>query len=136
MSTSRTVLPSGRRPYLAVPYYDGRTKDTILDAYNCHRGVHPNDSGMSMSLLVRKGSCKADPNTGNTLHLIRDLSAPDLEAQVRSCVESAFPLSRLVVEGGIRIERIEHQASRGKLAVVVYYTNLDTDERQSIGWYT
>lgn len=137
MSTLRPALPSGRRPYLAVPYYDGRTRDTVLDQYGVHRGVHPTDSGMAMSMMVRKGSVKSDPTVGNDLHKISDLGAPDLAEQVRSCVENAFPLSRLVAEGKARIERIEHQASRSKLIVIVHYTNLDTGERPPpVSWYT
>lgn len=136
MITSRPVLPSGRRPYLAVPYYDGRARDTVLDQYGSHRGVHPNDSGMAMSLMVRKRSIKADPDTGNELHTITDLAAIDLSSQVRSLVDAAFPLSRLVAESKVRIVRVEHQSTRGKLGVVVYYENLDTGERGSVGWYT
>lgn len=137
MSTLRPALPSGRRPYLAVPYYDGRTRDTVLDQYGVHRGVHPTDSGMAMSLMVRQGSIKSDPSIGSKLRDISDLGAPNLAEQIRVCVESALPLSRLVSEGKARIERIDFKVERSKLAVWVYYTNLDTGERPPpVGWYT
>lgn len=136
MPSPRPVLPSGRHPYAAVPYYDGTKLDTVRDQYGSMRGVHPNDQGMAMAMLVRRGQCKADPEAGNTLHEINDLSAMDLESQIRAHVDSAVPLSRLVSEGKVQIERIDRLVARGKLAVMVYYTNLDTGERGKVGWYT
>lgn len=92
---------------------------------------------MAMSLMVRKGSIKSDPTVGNDLHKISDLGAPDLAEQVRSCVENALPLSRLVSEGKARVDRIEHRAARSSLVVIVHYTNLDTGERPPpVSWYT
>ena len=136
MPSPRPVLPSGRHPYAAVPYYDGFARDTVRDSYGVVRGVHPNDQGMSMALLVRRGQCKADPKAGNTLHEISDLSATDLESQIRAHVDAAVPLDRLVSEGKVRIERVDHKVARSKLAVIVYYKNLDTGERDKVGWYT
>lgn len=135
MPVTRPVLPSGRHPYAAVPYYDGHARDTVRDQYGSVRGVHPVDQGMAMALLVRRGECKSDPTAGNTLHEVADLSGDDLESQIRSHVESAQPLARLVSEGKSRIERIDHQVAKGKLAVYVYYKNLDTGERGKVGWY-
>lgn len=136
--TYRPATPSGRRPYLpAAPYYDGTIKDTVLDAYNVHRGIHPTDSGMAMSFCVKRGSCKPAPTMGNELHLIRDLKAADLAAQIRAKVDSAEPCARLVADGKAVIERVDHWAARGKLAVVVYYSNTETGERgKSAAWYT
>lgn len=135
--TTRPILPSGRRPYLpAAPYYDGRTKDTKLDQYGVHRGIHPADSGMAMSLMVKKGSNKAAPNQGHTLAEIRDLKAADLAEQIRTRVEAAEPLARLVSERKVNITKIDHWAARGKLAVVVHYLNIATGERQTADWYS
>lgn len=136
MPSPRPVLPSGRRPYAAVPYYDGHTLDTVRDQYGSTRGVHPTDQGMAMALLVRRGQCKADPTAGNTLHEIDDLASNDLDAQIRAHIDAAQPLSRLVSEGKASIERVDHVAARNKLAVIVYYKNLDTGERGKVGWYT
>lgn len=137
MSTYQPPLPSGRTPYLpAAPYYDGRSKDTILDSDGNHRGIHPVDSAMAMALMVRRGSCKTAPTMGNELHLITDPKSVDLADQVRVKVSEAEPLARMVADGKVRIDRIDSAGSRGTLAVVVYYTNLDTGERNSAEWYT
>lgn len=138
MTTLRPALPSGRRPYLpAAPYYDGQARDTVLDEYGSTRGVHPTDSGMAMSLMVKKGSCKSAMDMGNELHLISDLSAPDLAEQVRAKVLVAEPLARLVAAKKSVIESIQHEARRGALAVVVNYTNTETGERgKRAEWYT
>jgi hypothetical protein len=133
----QTPLPSGRTPFLpAAPYYDGRSKDTILDAAGNHRGIHPVDAAMALALMVRRGSCKTNPTLGNDLHLITDPKSTDLADQVRAKVLAAEPLARVVSEGKARIDRIDSAGSRGTLAVVVYYTNLDTGERNSTEWYT
>lgn len=137
MTTPRPILPSGRHPLLpAAVYYDGVSKDTIRDQYGVHRSVHPTDQGITMSLLVRRGSCKSAPDMGNDLHTIMDLKADDLAEQIRTVVNAAEPLARLVSAGKAQIVRIDYTAERGRLGVAVQYLNTETGERQSADWYS
>jgi hypothetical protein len=134
-----TPLPSGRRPYLpAGLYYDGRTRDFLLDSNGQHRGVHPNDEGMALSFAMRKGECPAAPDVGNELYKIPYITADDIDAQIETQVRNAYPCSRLIAEGKVRIDSIKHEArpETNGLAVVVNYTNLDTSQRESASWYS
>lgn len=132
-------LPSGRKPYLpAALYYDGRTRDFLLDSNGQYRGIHPSDEGMAMSFSMRKGDCSAAPDVGNTLYEITYITADDIDAQIETHVRNAYPCSRLIAEGKVRIDSIVHETrpeSNG-LAVVVNYTNLDTSQRESASWYS
>lgn len=132
-------LPSGRRPYLpAAPYYDGRTRDWLLDANNQYRGIHPNDEGMAMSFAMTKGECSSAPDVGNTLKDIPYVTADDIQAQIETHVLNAYPCSRLIAEGKVRIDSIEHEVRNedNGLAVVINYTNLDTSQRGTADWYS
>lgn len=132
-------LPSGRKPYLpAGLYYDGRTRDFVLDANGQLKGVHPSDEGMALSFAMKKGECSAAPDVGNTLHLIPYLSSDDLAGQIDNHVRNAYPCSRLISEGKVRIDLIRHEArvATGGLAVEVRYTNLDTSQRETANWYS
>lgn len=134
-----TILPSGRRPYLpAAPRYDGATRDWLLDSTGSYRGLHPVDLGMAMSFCQQKGDCPAAPEVGNELRKLPYLDAVDIEAQIEVKVRDAYPCSRYLAEGKVRIDSIEHEIkgeSHG-LAVVVLYTNLDTGERQKSTYQT
>jgi len=133
------ILPSGRRPYLpAAPYYDGKTRDWVIGSDNEYRGVHPSDCGMAMSFAMTKGECSAAPTVGNTLNQIRYITADDIAAQIESHVLNAFPCSRLIAEGKVRIDSIQHEvkSENNGLAVVVRYTNLDTSQPEKASWYT
>lgn len=133
------TLPSGRTPYLpAAPYYDGATRDWKLDASGQYRGVHPNDQAMAMSLCMRKGDCSASPDVGNTLHTMPFVTGDDVAAEIERHVRTSYPCSRMLAEGKVRIDSIEHEVRPvdGALAVVVKYTNLDTSQRGTSEWYT
>jgi len=132
-------LPSGRRPYLpAAPYYDGKTRDWLLDSNDQYRGIHPNDEGMAMSFAMAKGECSAAPDVGNSLGDIPYVTADDIAAQIETLVLTAYPCSRLIAEGKVRIDSIQHEVRNedNGLAVVVNYTNLDTSSRGTANWYT
>jgi len=134
-----TTLPSGRRPYLAAAaYYDGRARDFLLDANGEYRGLHPNDQGMAMSFVMSKGECSASPDVGNSLRDIRYVTGDNLAAEIEIHVRNAYPCSRLLSEGKVRIDSIQHEvrAADGGLAVVVNYTNLDTSQRGTASWTT
>jgi hypothetical protein len=132
------ILHSGRRPYLpAAARYDGATRDWVIDSADQYRGIHPNDQGMAMSFAMKKGDCPAAPEVGNTLSDIPYITADDIEAQIESHVMTAYPCSRLLSEGKVRIDSIQHEIRKegGGLGIVINYMNLDTSQRETAEWY-
>jgi hypothetical protein len=93
---------------------------------------------MAMSFVQRKGDCPACPEVGHELHKILYLDAVDIDAQIEDKVRNAYPCSRYVAEGKVRIDAVQHEVkteSNG-LGVAVGYTNLITGERQNATYQT
>jgi hypothetical protein len=127
------TIPSGRRPYAAAGLaYDGKTKDFVINSDGQCVGVHPVDEQMALSLTVRRGSCKSSPELGNTLHEIKYLGGDKLQAEVKSRVLSAYPLSRLVSEGKATVTRVEIKTSGSRLEVATYYVNNQTADAREL----
>lgn len=84
-----------------------------------------------MSALPR-GSMKASASTGNTLHEIKYLGGPSMQAQVESAWRAANPLKRLVENGDVTIVRIAYSFKNSRLLSTLYYVNNRTKESRQV----
>lgn len=107
--------------------YEGATKDWELDANNNFSGVTANEQGVALSICVRQGSILSSPTTGSTLHEIEYLGAINLGADITNRVMTSNPIARLVAAKSVSIEKIEYSVRSHKLAIAVYFKDLDVD---------
>lgn len=123
------TLPSGRRPYVAGGLvYDAESQDLELNATTGQlKGISWVDEGVWMSSLPR-GSMKASPTTGNTIHLIKYLGGPTLQSDVESAWYDANPLKRLIANNDVTIKQIKVEVRDGRLWSSLYYVNNHTKE--------
>lgn len=122
----------------AAMRYEGKTRDWAQNAKGEFRSVHPNDQAMALSVLVRQGSIKSSIATGNTLFEITHLGDPDLKSDVENRIRISNPAKRLLAEGRVQIKRIDIDTSGNRLAVAVYYLNLEVSAKdlQTAKYYT
>ncbi len=111
--------------------YEGTTQDWALDSLGRFRKVHPVDQGMALGMMVRQGSLKSSPDTGNRLFSIGYLQAKNLRTRVEALVRTANPIARLVADGSATLKAIEISTAGGRLIVACLYSNnvLKTEER-------
>jgi hypothetical protein len=110
--------------------YEGATADWALDTLGNYKAVTPVEQGIALSLCVRQGSIKSSPTTGNTLHEIVYLGAPDLANDIRNRIMSANPLARLVSEKQAEIVRIDHEIRKQGFVAVVYFRDMTSDKNR------
>lgn len=127
-----------RKTAVAAMRYEGSVRDWQLDAQNNFAAVTPNEQAVVLSLAVKQGSIKSSPETGNTLHEILYLGDPNLGADITSRVMKSNPLERLVSEGSVSIDRIDHETTKLGLKVAIYFRDLDVDKNKlsSVTWST
>ncbi len=127
-----------KKSAMAAMRYEGSSKDWELDADNNFVAVTPNEQAAVLSVVVRQGSIKSSPETGSTLHEIVYLGSPNLGTDVTNRVMSSNPLSRLVSENKVSVEKIDYQATKSGLKVAVYFKDLEVNKNKlaSAVWNT
>jgi len=119
---------TSRRP--AAIRFEGASRDWVLDQNGDYRRVTPNEQAVVLALSVRRGALKSSPNVGNTLLDIQYLGGVKLGADIEDRVRIANPIARLLAAGAISIDRIDHETRNGKLAVAVYFRDLQVDKNR------
>jgi hypothetical protein len=122
-----------KRTVVAAMRYEGSSKDWELVAGGNFAAVTPNEQGAALSMAIKKGSIKSSPDTGNTLHEIIYLGSPNLETDITNRVMSSNPISRLVAENSISIDKILYQVTKYGLKVATYFRDLDVDPNRLAG---
>jgi hypothetical protein len=99
--------------------------------------MHPADEGTMLSFMVRRGTLRGNPRTGNTFHDIPGhLTGVTLDNEVSRRIDDAYPWSRLVEAGDVELVRFHvHRAKRGELNIVIQYKNrrLDPTRVRTVG---
>ena len=105
--------------------WDGFAKAFIQDSDGRLTEGHWVDLGMAIGLLFKQGSIASAKEVGSTLHLIDDLTSPNLARAIEDRVRKANPVARLLSDGHAVIESISHELRQhGGIIVAVNYRNL------------
>ncbi len=130
ITPKKTIVPAMR--------FEGSSRDWELDAKNNFVAVTPNEQGVVLSMCVNQGDIKSSPTTGNTIGQIQYLGSPNLGADVTNRVMTSNPIARLVAAGAVSIEKIDYSTAGNKLAVVVYFRDLEVDPNRlnPVSWST
>lgn len=112
--------------------YEGSTKDWSMVGSK-FEPVTANEQAVVLSIAVKQGSVKSSPSTGCTLHEIKYLGSSSIATDVSDRVYNSNPLARLLAEGRVSIEKIDHQVSKYGLKVAVYFKDLEVDPNKLAG---
>lgn len=107
--------------------YEGSTKDWELDENNNFAAVTANEQAVVLSLAIPQGAIRSSPTTGSTLGQITYLGADNLGQDITNRVMTSNPIARLVSANSVSIDKIEYAAKNSKLAIAVYFRDLDVD---------
>lgn len=129
-TSKKTIVPAMR--------YEGSAKDWVLDVNGNFRAVSPNEQAVALSMSVKQGDIKSSPTTGNTLYQIEYLGSANIGADVTNRVMQSNPIARLVADGSISIDKVDYSTKGKKLAVAVYFRDLDVDPNiiNRVNWST
>ncbi len=121
-SAPRSVTPP------AALWFDGATRDFLLDSQGRYLGIHPVDQRAALALLIAYGTISSAPTTGNKVRRIQKIirSTPD---QVRDYVSQC--LDSLIRAGDIVVRDVQVETNRlvGSITLAVSYTNLRTSKK-------